>query len=72
MTHVLIDPSLRRARIVRFAVAAIALVLVGLSVIFALELSAGSHLSMALASPRRASNSAGRRPVRGRNGNGRH
>ena len=60
MTTVLIDPSFRRARIVRLTVAALALLTVGTLVIFGRGLRARAHDPLALPSPRHALAMAGR------------
>lgn len=66
MTTLLIDPTLRRARVVRAIVAVLAAVAVGAIAIGAAELRARERPAPALPSPRRGSKSAGRRPPFGR------
>lgn len=65
MTTILIDPTLRRARIMRVTVAVLLLATVAVVARSALELRPRERAAPALPSPRRGSKSAGRRPVFG-------
>ncbi len=66
MTTVLIDPTLRRARIVRGCLAFLLLFTVGAATIFASGLRGDARVPPPLPSPRKVVQTAGRRPVRGR------
>lgn len=65
MTTILLDPTLRRARIMRATVAVFILVAVGAAALCAVELRARERPGPALPSPRRGSKSSGRRPYFG-------
>jgi cellulose synthase/poly-beta-1,6-N-acetylglucosamine synthase-like glycosyltransferase/peptidoglycan/xylan/chitin deacetylase (PgdA/CDA1 family)/spore germination protein YaaH len=65
MTTILLDPTLRRARIVRATVAVLLLAAVGATALCAVELRARERPAPTLPSPRRGSKSAGRRPYFG-------
>jgi hypothetical protein len=62
MTTILLDPTLRRARIARVSVAVIAFVAVAIALRSAHELRPRDRAAPTLPSPRRGSKSAGRRP----------
>src|SRR5581483_599094 len=66
MNMLLIDPTLRRARLVRATVAAIALVSVGTLAIFARGLTGATRPAPSLPSPRRPAARVPNRPLPGR------
>ncbi|HJU24242.1 MAG TPA: hypothetical protein VJ891_17190 [Casimicrobiaceae bacterium] len=72
MSIVLIDPTLRRARIVRASLVILALVFIGSAALFARRLRAENRDPPSLPSPRKALVSGAKRPARGRFADGRH
>src|SRR3954447_5068982 len=66
MTTILLDPTLRRARIMRVTVAALTVVAVAALALCAFELRATERPAPALPSPRHAGKTSGRRPYFGR------
>jgi hypothetical protein len=66
MRQVLIDPSLRRARIVRVTVGALALLALAIAAVFVREVRARPRAAPPLRSPRHAPLDGTRRPVTGR------
>src|SRR5438445_1655066 len=66
MTTILLDPTLRRARIMRVTVAALTTIAVAALALCALELRAHERPAPTLPSPRRPSKTSGRRPYFGR------
>src|SRR5258706_28513 len=65
MTTLLIDPTLRRARIVRTCLVFLVVFVVGTTTLFIRGLRAIPRAPLALAAPRRAAEMAGRRAIRG-------
>jgi cellulose synthase/poly-beta-1,6-N-acetylglucosamine synthase-like glycosyltransferase/peptidoglycan/xylan/chitin deacetylase (PgdA/CDA1 family) len=65
MTTILLDPTMRRARIMRATVAVITVSLLGVLAICAIDLRAANCAAPTLPSPRHGGKSAGRRPVYG-------